>query len=52
MPFCPHSYSWLVSDAYSHCSPEAIGGASSETFQWAMSVRGAAAAQLLLCCLA
>ncbi|GAX76985.1 hypothetical protein CEUSTIGMA_g4432.t1 [Chlamydomonas eustigma] len=33
-----HEYNWLVSDAYSRCTPKSIGGASQELFQWAMSV--------------
>ena len=33
-----HEYSWLVSDAYARLSPDALGGATDEQFQWAMSL--------------
>jgi len=31
-------HDWLVTDAYSRCSPEAVGAAGQEQFKWAMSV--------------
>jgi hypothetical protein len=33
-----YKYQWLVQDSYQSCSREAVGGATAEEFQWAMSV--------------
>jgi len=35
-----YEHSWLVSDAFSRLSPEALGGGSEADFAWAMSVGG------------
>ena len=34
-----YKYQWLVQDSYQRCSSEAVGGATADEFQWAMSVR-------------